>query len=182
MPGTAVSDNLGSQVPHLNQIAPNFTSSNSFNINRARLMIRGNINRDISYFLAGEFGNNGFTHIGGNYTPAIMDGHATFSHYIPGVRIEAGIIRAPGPEQAMQGYMAYNFTSFANVTTQMMLQPFYNPNAPRPIQILREGLRYPVNTGKESMRSATRDSKPWTGFGTGPGSLPMGPWSETLVR
>ncbi|MHB8211959.1 MAG: porin [Acidithiobacillus sp.] len=132
MRGTAVTNGLGSQVPHLNQIAPNFTSSNSFNINRARLMIRGNINRDISYFLAGEFGNNGFTHVGGNYTPAIIDGHVTFSHYIPGVRIEAGIIRAPGPEQAMQGYMAYNFTSFANVTTQMMLQPFYKPNPSTP--------------------------------------------------
>ena len=129
MPGTAAANG---KVPRLNQIAPNYTSSNSFNINRARLMIRGNINRDISYFLAGEFGNNGFTHIGGHYTPAIMDGHVTFSHYIPGVRIEAGIIRAPGPEQAMQGYMAYNFTSFANVTTQMMLQPFYNPNPSTP--------------------------------------------------
>ena len=125
LPGTAAANG---QVPHLNQIAPNFTSSNSFNINRARLMIRGNINKDISYFLAAEFGNNAFTHIGGAYTPALMDGHVTFSHYIPGVRVEAGIIRAPGPEQAMQGYMAYNFTSFANVTTQMMLQPFYNPN------------------------------------------------------
>ena len=129
LPGTAAANG---QVPHLNQIAPNFTSSNSFNIDRARLMIRGNINKDISYFLAAEFGNNAFTHIGGAYTPALMDGHVTFSHYIPGVRVEAGIIRAPGPEQAMQGYMAYNFTSFANVTTQMMLQPFYNPNPDLP--------------------------------------------------
>lgn len=145
LPGTAAANG---QVPHLNMIGPNFTSSDSFNIDRARLMIRGNINKDISYFLAGEFGNNAFTHVGGSYTPGLLDGHVTFSHYIPGVRIEAGIIRAPGPEQAMQGYMAYNFTSFANVTTQMMLQPFYNPNPSTPYAVSGPGYAVPGSDGE----------------------------------
>ncbi|MHB8563862.1 MAG: porin [Acidiferrobacteraceae bacterium] len=117
-------------VPNGNMAGPDFTSSSTFQILRARLMIRGNLNRNIAYFMGGEFGDNSFTHTGSGYTPGLIDAHVTFSHYVRGVRIEGGIIRAPGPEQAMQGYMGYNFTNFAGVTQQMMLQPFYNPDVP----------------------------------------------------
>ena len=117
---------VNGQVPKINLVAPQDTSSKSFNILFAHIMLRGNINKHISYMMAGEFGNNQFTHVGGNYTPQLMDAHATFS-YIPGARIEAGIIRAPGAEEAMQGYPNFAFGfNYTTVTQQLILQPFYS--------------------------------------------------------
>ncbi len=119
---------VNGQVPKINLVAPQDTSSKSFNILFAHIMLRGNINKHISYMMAGEFGNNQFTHVGGNYTPQLMDAHATFS-YIPGARIEAGIIRAPGAEEAMQGYPNFAFGfNYTTVTQQLILQPFYSAN------------------------------------------------------
>lgn len=119
----------GYYIPHANEVGPQFTSHNSFNIFRARVMVRGNIKTNISYFVGLELGNNGFTQRGSGYSPSLIDAHVTFSHYIPYARIEAGIIRAPGPQQAMQGYMAYNFTNFSNVVQQMMIPTLYDPTA-----------------------------------------------------
>lgn len=124
-------------VPHENLGGPEFTSSHDWSVFRARLMARGYLNQHFSYFFAGEFGDNGFTNPGTGYSPRLQDGHVTVS-YIPGVRVEAGILRAPGPEGAMQGYMAYNFTAFPSVIQQLMFQSFYNP---------RPGPRYAPSNG-----------------------------------
>lgn len=116
------------QTPRINLVGPQDTSSKSFNILFAHIMLRGNINKHISYMLSGEFGNNAFTNIGGNYTPQLMDAHATFS-YIPGARIEVGVIRAPGAEEAMQGYPNFTFGfNYSMVVKQLILQPFYSTN------------------------------------------------------
>ncbi|WMT46914.1 MAG: porin [Acidithiobacillus caldus] len=119
-------------VPHVNLVGPNFTQSTTGIIQRARLMIRGWIDPHISYFFAGEFGNNAATDVRGHYQPQLQDGRFTFSGYIPGIRVEAGIIRAPSAEDAMNGYMSYNYVVFPTVINQLMLQPFYaaRPSSP----------------------------------------------------
>ncbi len=121
-----------SAVPHDNLVGPNFSQSTTGIIQRARLMIRGWINPHISYFFAGEFGNNAATNVRGQYLPQLQDGHFTFSGYIPWVRVEAGIIRAPSAEDAMNGYMSYNYVVFPTVINQLMLQPLYaaRPSTP----------------------------------------------------
>jgi len=121
-----------SAIPHDNLVGPNFSQSTTGIIQRARLMIRGWINPHISYFFAGEFGNNAATVVRGQYTPQLQDGRFTFSGYIPWVRVEAGIIRAPSAEDAMNGYMSYNYVVFPTVINQLMLQPFYaaRPSSP----------------------------------------------------
>jgi len=118
-------------VPRTNLVGPNFGQSNTLIIQRARLMIRGWLNPHISYFFAGEFGNNAATDIGGQYQPQLQDGHVVFS-YIPGARVEVGIIRAPSAEDAMNGYMSYNYVVFPTVINQLMLQPFYKANPGTP--------------------------------------------------
>ncbi len=134
MPGTSASiynPNLHryfEAVPRANLVGPNFDRSTTLTIQRARLMIRGWANRHISYFFAGEFGNNAATNIGGGYQPQLQDAHIVFS-YIPGARVEVGIIRAPSAEDAMNGYMSYNYAVFPSVINQLMLQPFYNTDA-----------------------------------------------------
>ncbi len=112
-----------------NLIGPEFSNSSKLTMQRARLMLRGELNPDLSYFLAGEFGDNGYNYSNGQYSPQIIDAHVTFSNYIPGARIQAGIIRAPGPEGAMQGYMGYNFIDvFPSVIGQLMQPNFYSKN------------------------------------------------------
>ena len=116
-------------VPNINLIAPNFTQSTAVSILRARIMLRGNINPDISYLLGGEFGSNGITKVRGGYQPGLIDGHVTFS-YLPGARIEVGLIRAPSAEGALRGYMTYNFVLPSTVIGQLMQQTMYSSDAP----------------------------------------------------
>ncbi|MBU2836029.1 porin [Acidithiobacillus thiooxidans] len=117
------------QIPHINLISPGFSQSTTANILRARIMFRGNLNKHISYFFGGEFGDNGFTHVRGGYQPGLIDGHFTFS-YIPGAKIEAGLIRAPSAEGAMKGYMSYNFVLPSSVIGQLVQQRMYNSGNP----------------------------------------------------
>lgn len=127
MRGTAAVDPAArlNDIPNINLVPPNNTQSSAFIIPRARLILRGNLNHHISYFFGGEFGNAAFTNIRGNYTPGLIDGHVTFS-YVPGARLEVGLIRAPGPEGAMQGFMAYNYVITPTVIGQLMQQTFYD--------------------------------------------------------
>ncbi|MEL5847965.1 MAG: porin [Candidatus Igneacidithiobacillus chanchocoensis] len=121
----ATEDGLLHEVPHINLIGPDFSYGTTASILRARIMFRGNINPNISYFLGGEFGNNGFTHVRGDYQPGLIDGHVTFS-YLPGARVELGLIRAPSAEGAIRGFMAYNFVLSSNVINQLADQPMFN--------------------------------------------------------
>ena len=122
-PKTLIND----QTARFNQVGPAFDSSSQLIMQHARLFIRGSINPDISYYVGTEMGQNGYAYSWGNYAPRIIDADMVFSHYIPGVRVEVGNIRAPGPEGAMEGFMAFNFIDqFATGLQQLMLPTFYN--------------------------------------------------------
>ncbi|MHB0991158.1 MAG: hypothetical protein ACYC3O_06730 [Burkholderiales bacterium] len=115
------------QIPKADYIGPTFNNTTDVAIQRARLFLRGSVNPDISYYLGTEGGQNGYTYSYGNYGPKIIDANMTFSNYIPGIRVEVGIIRAPGPEGAMEGFMTFNFLDqFPTVIGQLMQPSFYN--------------------------------------------------------
>lgn len=96
---------------------------------RIRLFERGSINPDISYYVGVEAGQNGYDYSFGNYSPRLIDANVVFSNYIPGVRLEVGNIRAPGPEGAMEGFMDFNLLdSFPTGIGQLMQPTFYNPS------------------------------------------------------
>ncbi|MHB0991527.1 MAG: hypothetical protein ACYC0M_09655 [Burkholderiales bacterium] len=118
---------VNGQTARFDQIGPAFDSSSQIIMQHARLFIRGSINPDISYYVGTEMGQNGYSYSWGNYAPRIIDADMVFSNYIPGVRVEVGNIRAPGPEAAMEGFMAFNFIDqFATGLQQLMLPTFYN--------------------------------------------------------
>ena len=102
-------------------------STSSTYIQRARFLVRGSINPNISYYLGSEAGDNGYDYSFGNYAPRIIDANLTFSNMLPlGNRFEVGVIRAPGPEDAMQGFMVFNFLDlFTSATAQLMQPVFY---------------------------------------------------------
>lgn len=86
---------VGQYVPP-KLLGPDLDSQSGFNINRARLGVRGTgfpIDSHINYFLMAEFGNNGITSSGD--AVKLTDASITMN-YIPGARVRAGLFKTPG--------------------------------------------------------------------------------------
>ena len=120
---------LNGQTAKFNLVQPTSNQSSDLYLQRIRLFERGSINPDISYYVGVEAGQNGYDYSFGKYAPRLIDANVVFSNYIPGVRLEVGNIRAPGPEGAMEGFMDFNFLDlFPSGIGQLMQPTFYNPS------------------------------------------------------
>ncbi|MDG6774217.1 porin [Thiomicrorhabdus sp. ZW0627] len=129
-----------------NQLGPQLTSSQGFNIRRARIAVRGNnfpLDEKVNYFLMAEFGNNGITTGGKASQGQLTDASVTLNH-IPGARIRAGLFKTPGAEEGLQGIGVFNYVNFTNVTDRLVLERFYDNAA--------------NNTGRNGPVSAFRDT------------------------
>jgi hypothetical protein len=127
-------DALGRYIPP-KLIGPNLDSQSAFNVNRARIGVRGvamPLDSKINYFLLLEMGNNGITEPTGSFAKA-TDASLTFNH-IPGARIRAGLFKYPGAEEGLQAIHVFDYINFTWVTQQMLLERFpnrtYSPNIP----------------------------------------------------
>lgn len=110
-------------------IAPNWDSQSAFNVNRARIGVRGvamPLDQKINYFLLLEMGNNAITEPGNSFAK-MTDASATFN-YIKGARIRAGLFKYPGSEEGLQAIHVFDYINFTWVTGQMMLERFPNRN------------------------------------------------------
>jgi hypothetical protein len=117
------------QIPKQNLVQPTSNQTSELFMQRARLFLRGSINPDISYYVGMEAGQNAYDYSFGSYSPRLIDANVVFSNYIPGVRLEVGNIRAPGPEGAMEGFMTFNLLDmFPTGIAQLMQPTFYNPS------------------------------------------------------
>ena len=106
-------------------IGPNLDSQNQFNVNRARIGVRGTglpLDSKVNYFILAEFGNNGITAPGG-YNPALTDASITLNH-IPGARVRAGMFKYPGAEEGLQAIHVFDYINFTSVSNQMLLERF----------------------------------------------------------
>ena len=106
-------------------IGPNLDSQSSFNVNRARIGVRGTgmpIDSKVNYFILAEFGNNGITAPGG-YNAALTDASITLNH-IPGARVRMGMFKYPGAEEGLQAIHVFDYINFTSVTNQMLLERF----------------------------------------------------------
>ncbi len=116
-------------------IGPNLTSQEQFNVNRARIGVRGTgfpLDGKTNYFLLTEFGNNGIT-APGDRSARVSDASITFNH-IPHARIRVGLFKTPGAEEALQAIHVFDYVNFTTVTNQLLLERFpnktYTPNNP----------------------------------------------------
>ena len=116
-------------------IGPNLDSQSAFNVNRARIGVRGvamPLDQKINYFLLLEMGNNGITEPEGSFAKA-TDASITFNH-LKGARFRAGLFKYPGAEEGLQAIHVFDYINFTWVTQQMMLERFanrsYTPNNP----------------------------------------------------
>ena len=117
-------------------IGPNLNSQDQFNINRARIGVRGTgfpLDNKVNYFFLAEFGNNGITNPG-DRNVRLTDASITLNH-IPGARVRAGLFKTPGAEEGLQAIHVFDYINFTTVTNQLLLERFpndaYTPNAGR---------------------------------------------------
>lgn len=124
-------------------IGPNLNSQSGFNVNRARIGLRGQgmpLDGNVNYFLLAEFGNNGITAANQGATN-ITDASITFNH-IKGARVRVGLFKTPGSEEALQAIHVFDYINFTTMANQGLLErqpaatdnfkgPAATPNADR---------------------------------------------------
>ncbi len=108
-------------------IGPNLTSQEAFNVNRARIGVRGTgfpLDGKVNYFFLSEFGNNGIT-APGDRNVRITDASITLNQ-IKGARIRLGLFKTPGFEEGLQAIHVFDYINFTTVGNQLMLERFPN--------------------------------------------------------
>ena len=106
-------------------IGPNLDSQEQFNINRARLGVRGTgmpLDSRVNYFVLAELGNNGITAPGDSGAVRITDASITLN--LDNIRIRTGLFKTPGPEEGLQAIHVFDYINFTTVTNQLMLERF----------------------------------------------------------
>ena len=114
---------LGGYIPP-KLIGPNLDSQDSFNVNRARIGVRGTgfpLDPKVNYFFLAEFGNNGITK--GSDNKYLTDASITLNH-IKGARIRVGMFKTPGFEEGLQAIHVFDYINFSSVGNQLMLERF----------------------------------------------------------
>ena len=116
------------QDSQFNVHQPDLSSESTFQLQRARLGVRGlgfPLDPKINYFLLAEFGNNGITNPGGGSGSArITDATVTFNH-IKGAKIRVGQMKIPMSEEVYQGIFTFNYINFTNMANQQFIErPF----------------------------------------------------------
>jgi len=105
-------------------IGPNLDDQSQFNVNRARIGIRGTgfpLDPNVNYFILAELGNNGIT--SGSDGKHLTDASVTLNH-IPGARVRMGLFKYPGAEEGLQAIHVFDYINFTTVTNQLLLERF----------------------------------------------------------
>lgn len=102
-------------------IGPNLTSQQQFNVNRARIGVRGigmPLDSTINYFTLMEMGNNGIT---GGGPMRISDASITINR-VPGARVRMGLFKTPGSEEGLQAIHVFDYINFTSAGNQLLLE------------------------------------------------------------
>lgn len=94
--GATAANNGKYSVLNLNW--PQLRSNSQFQFARAVANVRGSLNDNINYAVAGDAGQNGVTY----YQDAVLTDASLTFNYIPGARIRAGLFKTPTSEEALQ--------------------------------------------------------------------------------
>ena len=110
-------------------IGPNLSTQSQFNVNRARIGVRGTgfpLDSKVNYFILAEFGNNAIT-APGDRSGTLTDASITLNQ-IPGARIRVGMFKYPGAEEGMQAIHVFDYINFTAVSNQLLLERYPNQN------------------------------------------------------
>lgn len=117
-------------APNFNLIGPNLSSTNSFNLLRGRIGVRGSLSpldNKVDYFVLTEFGNNGMTYFAGQH-PVISDAFVTWNTDPKLVRFSLGLQKVPGSWESRVGINTLPFVNYSTASLQNTLERFINPN------------------------------------------------------
>ena len=119
----------GGQDPQFEVHQPNLASSETFQMQRARIGVRGAgmpIDPKVNYFIMAEYGNNGITAVGGGSSSVkLADASITLNH-IKGMRVRLGQMKIPMAEEVYQGIVTFNYINLTNMANQQFIErPFW---------------------------------------------------------
>ncbi|MDZ7661236.1 porin [Thiohalophilus sp.] len=116
------SDVPGGYIPP-KLIGPKLESQEAFNVNRARIGVRGQgmpLDGNVNYFILAELGYNGIT-AANNGGTNITDASVTLNH-IDGARVRMGLFKTPGFEEGLQAIHVFDYINFTSAGNQLMLE------------------------------------------------------------
>ncbi len=108
-------------------LGPDLDSQSGFNVNRARIGVRGAnfpLDGKTNYFIMAEMGNNGITANQSAFAK-LVDASVTLN-YIPGARVRAGLFKYPGAEEGLQAIHVFDYINYTEVTNSLLLERFPN--------------------------------------------------------
>ncbi len=123
------SSNGGLYIPP-KLIGPDLESQSAFNVNRARIGVRGSgikVDPNVNYFFLAEFGNNAITEPG-NAFAKVTDASITLNHLKKIVRLRAGLFKIPMADEIYQGIALIDYINFTAGTNQLLLERVPNRN------------------------------------------------------
>ncbi len=121
----------GLNLTPFSMLPPNLNSQSGFEVNRARLAVRGMIDKEntFDYFFMTEFGEDGITkpagHASNNY---LTDASITYRG-IPYFNIRLGQFKYPGSEEGLRAVFASTYRNFSTAESQLLLERFLPNNA-----------------------------------------------------
>lgn len=105
-------------------IGPDLDTQSAFNVNRARIGVRGTgmpLDSNVNYFFLVEFGNNAITNPGSSFAH-ITDASISLNHLKKFTRIRVGQFKVPMAEEIYQGIALFDYINFSDGVNQMLLE------------------------------------------------------------
>jgi len=121
----------GANKTPFSMLTPDLNSQSGFEVNRARLAVRGMIDKDntLDYFFMTEFGEDGITQPAGNKTGNYLTDASITYRGIPHLNVRFGQFKYPGSEEGLRAVFASEYRNFTKVTDELMLERFLPRNA-----------------------------------------------------
>ena len=128
--GTIFEKNGINKTPFV-MLPPSLDHQSGFEINRARLAVRGMVDKDnqLDYFFMTEFGEDGVTEPAGHPTHNYLTDASITYNGIPYVHARVGQFKYPGSEEGMRAVFASEYRNFSTAGNQLLLERFLPNNA-----------------------------------------------------
>ena len=123
----------GNNKTPFSMMKPNLDSQSGFEVNRARLAVRGMVDKanTIDYFFMTEFGEDGITSPAGHRTGNYLTDASITYRGIPHLNVRLGQFKYPGSEEGMRAVFASEYRNFTTATNELLLERFLPNNATR---------------------------------------------------
>ena len=112
-------------------LPPDLSSQAAFEIARARLAVRGKIDKanTLNYFFMTEFAPNGITKPAGHPSHTYLTDASMTYRAIPYMNIRVGQFKYPGSEEGMRAVFESPYRNFTTVGNMLLLERFIPNNA-----------------------------------------------------